>query len=247
MSFTQSIMSIFSGGASNNNQQAPQTPPTTEAQSQTPPAQSQETTTQASQAPQDPVAALDNFKDLWNPPKEGEGPETFDPSKLFQVDPEKIQQGVSQLNFTSAVTPELLARIQAGGDDAIKANLEIMNKVGQQAFMQSMLASSKLVEAALTKANSHLDSRIEQRTKQLQVSSSLRESNPALTHPAAAPLVSALEQQFAVKYPQATPAEITRLANEYLANFAQLASGKKEAPANSSNQEMDWEKFLTSN
>lgn len=244
MSFTQSIMSIFSGGASNNNQQAPQPQPTTEAQNQTPPAQSQEPT---NPAPQDPVAALDNFKDLWNPPKEGEGPETFDPSKLFQVDPEKIQQGVSQLNFTSAVTPELLARIQAGGDDAIKANLEIMNKVGQQAFMQSMLASSKLVEAALTKANSHLDSRIEQRTKQLQVSSSLRESNPALTHPAAAPLVSALEQQFAVKYPQATPAEITQLANEYLANFAQLASGKKEAPANSSNQEMDWEKFLTSN
>lgn len=229
-----SIMSLFSGGGSTS-AAAPQDPATT-----TPAT----TATTPAAEPAAPVDPLDAFKDLWTPLKEGEGPETFDPSKMFNIEPEKFQQSVAGINFANSVKPEQLARIQAGGEDALKANLEVMNSIAQQAFMQSMLGASKLVEGAMTQANSHLDSRIESRTKQLSVSSSLREANPALSHPAAAPLVTAMEQQFSVKYPQASPAEITKLATDYLANFAHVAAGKPAADPKATNTGTDWEAFL---
>ena len=203
-------------------------------------------------APQTPEAnqanesanPLDKFNDLWTPVKEGEGPQNFDPSKMFEIDPAKIQQEVSKINFANSVTPEMLAAIQGGGEDAQKAFVQAMNAVSQQTFAQSMLASAKLVEGAMTKANNSLDSRIEQRAKQLQASSSLRESNPALAHPAAAPIVSALESTFAQKHPTATPAELTKMAQEYLTMFAGVAAGKKEEAASTKSGEPDWEAFF---
>lgn len=249
MSITSSIMSIFSGGnnaqqpAAPQSQQAPQN--TSQAPGQTPPQQQAPATSTPPAPSADP---LDQFKDLWAAPKDGEGaPQNFDPTKMFNIEPEQFQKSVSSINFTNAVTPEQLARITAGGDDAVKANLEVMNTIAQQSFAQAMLGASKLVESALTQADSHLDRRIESRTKQLQVRGSLRDANPALSHPAAAPLVTALEQQFAAKYPQASAAEITKLATDYLANFAQVASGKPSAQDQQTNTGTDWEKFLSGN
>lgn len=190
---------------------------------------------------------LDRFKELWAAPKEGDPvPANFDPSKMFQIDPSKIQQEVSKINFAGSVTPEMLNAIQAGGEDATKAFAQAMNAVAQQTFAQSMLASAKLVEGALTQANNSLDSRIEQRAKQFQASNSLRETNPALAHPAAAPIVTALEQQFAQKHPTASPSELTRMAQDYLSTFASVAAGKKEEPAHTKKapDDVDWEAFF---
>lgn len=198
--------------------------------------------------PAEQVDPLDKFKDLWAAPKEGEGaPANFDPSKLFQIDPAKIQEEVGKINFTGAVTPDMLTKIQAGGEEATQAFAAAMNKVAQQTFAQSMLASAKLVEGALTQANNSLDSRIEQRAKQMQASNSLREANPALSHSSAAPLVAALESQLAQKHPQATPSELTKLAQEYLSTFANVAAGKKEESASNQKKapdDVDWEAFF---
>lgn len=199
---------------------------------------------QQQQGQQGPTNDLDKFKDLWTPPKEGEGPANFDPSKMFQIDPAKIQEEVSKINFAGALAPDTLSKIQAGGEDATQAFAQAMNSIAQQTFAQSMLASAKLVEGAMTQANNHLDSRIEQRAKQMQASNSLREANPALNHPAAAPIVSALEATFAQKHPTASPSELTKMAQDYLATFANVAAGKKEDPQAGKSNEPDWEAFF---
>lgn len=193
---------------------------------------------------------LDQFKELWNAPKEGEPvAQKFDPSNLFQIDPAKIQAEVGKINFTQVVTPEIAGRIAGGGEEAVKATLEAMNATSQMTFMQAMLASSKMIEGALTKANDSLDSRIEQRAKQLQVSNTLREANPALSHPAVAPLVTAMETQFAQKFPNATQAELTKMAQEYVAKAGAAFGGKPDATesnaGNHQSGEVDWEKYLT--
>jgi hypothetical protein len=165
---------------------------------------------------------------------------------MFQIDPAKIQEEVGKINFAGSITPEMMGKIQAGGEDATQAFAEAMNKVAQQTFAQSMLASAKLVEGALTQANNSLDSRIESRAKQFQAANSLRESNPALSHPAAAPFITAMENQLAMKHPTATPAELTKLAQEMLSGFANVAAGKKEPDANvkKAPDDVDWEAFF---
>lgn len=201
---------------------------------------------EAAKPDQDP---LDKFKDLWAAPKEGDPvPQNFDPSKMFQIDPAKIQAEVSKINFTGSVTPEQMAAITQGGEGAQQAFMQAMNAVAQQSFAQSMLASAKLVEGALTQANNSMDSRIDQRAKQFQASNSLREANPALSHPAAAPFITAMENQLALKHPTATPAELTKLAQEMLTGFANVAAGKPEPDAAQSKKapdDVDWEKFFS--
>jgi hypothetical protein len=189
---------------------------------------------------------MDKFNELWAAPKEGDPvAPSFDPSKMFQIDPAKIQEEVSKINFAGSVTKEQLAAIQAGGDDATAAFAAAMNSVAQQTFAQSMLASAKLVEGAMTQANNTLDARIAQEAKKLNVSSSLRETNPALSHPAAEPLVKAMEAQFAQKHPNASSSELTKMAQEYLATFANVAAGKKDEPTpKGASKEFDFSNFL---
>lgn len=243
-----SIFDIFKGNPAPAAQQAPAQQPAGQqpaATAGTTQAATSATTTQEPAAVADPMEA---FKDLWAPAKEGDPqPANFDPSKMFQIDPNKIQEAVGQMNFASSVTPETLAAIQAGGEDATKAFLTAMNGVAQQAFAQSMIGSAKLVEQAMTKANGSLDARLQEGIKRQQVSSSLREANPALAHPAAQPIVAALEAQFTQKYPNATSAEITKMAQDYLGKFATLANPSqpttesKKAP-----DDVDWDAFMQS-
>lgn len=203
----------------------------------------------AAPATTEPAAApdpLEAFKDLWTPPKEGDPqPQNFNPSDMFQIDPAKIQQAVSQMNFASTVTPEVLAQITAGGEDAAKAFLVAMNGVAQQAFAQSMVGSAKLVEQALVKANESLDARMSEGIRKQQVSSSLMQANPALAHPAAKPIVAALEAQLTTKYPTASPTEITKMAQDYLGKFATLANPAQPTETAPSAADEDWEKFFS--
>lgn len=210
------------------------------------PAATEASTTPAAEAtPENP---MDAFSKLWEAPKEGDPkPANFDPSSLFQVDPAKVQQAVSQMNFATAITPEIMQQIAAGGEDATKAFMQAMNSVAQQSFAQSMIGSAKLVEQAMTKANDSLDARLKEGIRQQQISSSLRDSNPALSHPAAQPLVAALEAQFTQKYPTASPTEITKMAQDYLSKFAASVSPAQPSPQQQqATKETDWDLFIKS-
>lgn len=195
------------------------------------------------------VSGLDAFKDVWQTkPKEEGAPEEFNPSKIFDLNQESMNKALASVDFTKGITEDHINAIQAGGPEAMKALSEMLNNTARQTMGAATQASAKMIESALTGAQGSLDRKINTQVRSNQVASHLQESNPALNHPAAAPLVKALQTQFESQHPKANPQEISEMVTKYMVGFADLAAGKKqetseEAAPGAGNT--DWESYFT--
>ena len=194
----------------------------------------------------DPSAnPLDAFKDIWKP---AEPNKDAAPTNSFaNIDPAKIMEAAGKVNFTQSITPELMQKINAGGEGAMQAMLEAMNKVGQASFAQAMQASIAINNRSLAEARQQFSSELPGMFKRQALSDSLRTENPAFSHPAAQPILEALQTQLTQKYPNATSGELAQMARDYLANFNAAANPTKESSAQQQSQqstEPDWEKFM---
>ena len=195
-------------------------------------------------------APLDAFSDLWktapvdpNAPAPQEG-------VFGNVDPKKFMEAAGKVDFSKAIKPEMLAAIQAGGEDGVKAFAAAMNSVAQNVYAQASFASTKITEQALAKARESFESNIPNLIKQQTAAEALRNENPVFSHPAAAPILGAIQSQLAVKFPQASATELTAMAKTYLENFATgisapatAAAAKKVQDAKGAN-ETDWSTFI---
>lgn len=190
-----------------------------------------------------PLEGMDQFNDLWKP---AESPAGGAPTGMFNVDPTKLMEAAGRMDFSKAVTPDQLQAISAGGPEAVTAFAAAMNKVAQTVYAQNAMATTKIVEQAMAQGKQSMLSELPQHIKRQTVSDTLRTENPAFSHPAAAPILGALEQQMSVKYPNATASELAQMSRQYLENFSNMM----KKPDTSSNQssansgEMDWTKFL---
>jgi len=188
---------------------------------------------------------LDAFNDLWQTDPNA-APTTGQP--LFNVKQEDLLTAAQAQNFTSHITPEQLAAIAAGGEGAIKAFSDSLNATAQHVYARSAFATTKIVENALGKAEQTMTSRIPGMIRQHNVSDGLRTENPAFAHPAAQPIISALEQQMSVKHPQATAKELRDMATQYLGAFAGAFNPATTESAGNPNSRMsagtDWSTFL---
>ena len=212
--------------------------PAPAATTQTAPAPSPATTT----PPEENLSPMDAFKDLWNTPA-NQGVDTTLPANMFAgVDPAKMLEAARKTDFSKSIPPEVLAKITAGGPEAAQAFAAALNDVSQRSYAQSSFAATKIVEQALAKFEEGMNNRLPGTMKKLQVSESLRESNPALSHPAAAPIVEALQTQFTAKFPNASATEIRKMATDYLTEFAGLALPKPAAQAVPASE--DWDGFF---
>lgn len=183
---------------------------------------------------------LDNFTDLWqNAPTD-----PTQPQNIFKIDQKKLIEASQRLNFTNSITPEQLAAITAGGEAAQKAFAEAMNAVAQGVYAQSAFATGSIVEQALKRAQEQQDARLPSMIKSMNVRESLQQENPIFSHPAAAPLIQAIQQQLTVKFPGATAAETKEMAMSYLQNFAEGVTPKKVDTAATTKGEPDWEKLM---
>ena len=172
---------------------------------------------------------LDSWKDLWQPVPASKDIDGTLPGNMFaSADPAKMLEAARKVDFAKSIPPEVLAKITAGGADAATAFMQALNSVGQQSYAQSSYATTKMIEAALAKYMEGADARLPSAIKKHQVSDTIRQSNPALSHPAAAPILEALQSQFTVKYPNATVSEINEMASKYLTQFSQLANPPKK-------------------
>ena len=193
------------------------------------------------------VSPLDSFAKVWEaPPKvEGAAPE-FDPSNIFQINAENMQQALSQVNFASGITEDQISAITAGGEGAVKALGEMLNNTARQTMGAATQASAKMIEKALTGASGAMDGKINAQVRQNQISSHLQETNPIASHPAAAPLIQGLQHQLAQQFPKASPAEIAQKVQDYMGAFAAVASGKPEAEAQAAKLAAgtDWEAYF---
>lgn len=194
-------------------------------------------------------APLDGFKDIWN--NENKSGENSDTSLFGNVDPGKVFEATKSANFASLIPAEHMTAIQEGGEGAVKALQASLNIVSQAALAQSTLAATKIAEQGINKAMAALEAKIPGMLKGSLASDALLQENPALNSAAAKPIINALQAQLAVKFPDASASDLTKMAKDFLTEFASAAGGgTKQENNNSSNQpsggkEIDWMDFVT--
>lgn len=193
-----------------------------------------------------PSSPFAEFKDIWQTPT------TPDPSQapiFSQMDPAKVMEAAKKHNFATSITPEMLAKIQAGGTEATQAFAAAMNSVAQTVYAQSAVATTKIVEQALGKAQERYDANLPSLVKKLSANENLLAENPLLSNPAIQPLVGALQEQLVRKNPNATSAEIQSQVNAYFASLGTAFAPKPvETPASKAAKaaavQDDWSKFF---
>ena len=187
-----------------------------------------------------PKTPLDQFGDLWQ----------HDPNAvvkqqqpLFEgVDSKTLMEAASKANFSSLIPPEVFQAIQHGGDGATAALQQAINLTAQASFAQSTLAATKLVEQAVAKVTKQYDEKLPEIIKRHTATSNFREENPALQHPAAAPLIEAIQIRLQQKHPEASSADLNRMAKDYLTSFADVI--KPSTPVVTEEKGTDWSKFF---
>lgn len=192
----------------------------------------------------EPKAPLDAFTNLWETDPNAATPGSD--SIFANLDPAKIFEAAKGANFASTISRENLQAISQGGEGAIQAFQDAMNSATQAVFAQSTLATTKIVEQALAKQAAKFDAELPNLVRKHSASDSLHTENPALSNPAAQPIISAIQAQLAIKHPNATATQLKTMAKDYLENFAKVVVPTKE-PADdkkSENVGIDWTNFL---
>lgn len=200
----------------------------------------------APEVPAAPVSPLDQFKVMWETPRNADGtpmaPSTDTLSQpLFNFDPAKVADTASKMNFAGAIPQETITKALSGDATAFA---EAINKAVQTAVVGMTMNQGQLINQAVVANNQRLTAEIPTHIKKAQVLESTAE-NPVFSHPAAQPLVNSLKQMALARNPGASAAEINKQVSDYLVGFsaALTESSKPAAPANAPG-EQDWSSFL---
>lgn len=184
---------------------------------------------------------LAQYKELWDTaPIDSNAPSPA--STAPQLTQENVSKVVGNVDFTKSVTPEALAAISAGGQEAVAALASVINAVGQQSLTQATLVSNKLAEQQLERALEAHDARLPELIRSSNVTSHLADTNPLFSNPAIKPVIEATQSQLQAKFPNATPAEITKMTGDYIRTM-----GEAFAPApvvTSGTGEANWDKYI---
>lgn len=141
----------------------------------------------------------------------------------FNLDPEKFNATVAQMNFADGVfTPELSAQILKGGEEAVQALQLAMNQVGRKAFAKAAEFTTKATEFGFNESRKSIATDLPSQMRRQSATQSIYEAHPGLNNPATKPLVDTMTANFADKYPNATPAEIQGLLVEYFDGVGSL-------------------------
>jgi hypothetical protein len=191
---------------------------------------------------QTPPSPLVEFKDLWQPTP-------IDPKAQKDVpqgiSPEKLMEAASKVDFSKVLDQESLAKIAAGGQEAVIALSTLLNKTAQQVYGQSMVVTSRIVDQAVQEATARFAASVPSLIKNQSVNDSLFTKNPAFNNPAVAPVVQAIQSQLAEKYPKATSAELTDMAQKVLAGAAEIFAPQKVLDTKPNDRaEEDWSAYL---
>lgn len=188
---------------------------------------------------------LDAFKDIFtiDPEKEKNRPKDPFSEKLLNLDPKKLGEAASKMDFVRGVDPALVQKALQGDVQSFSA---VLNHATRAAFMQSASMVTSLVESAIGKNNERINSVLPDRIRNSMLGFS-RPENTALQHPAAQPVLAALKEQVARQMPDLGPEEIARKAEEYFLAMADaVTAGKKPATdVNDEPKETNWTDFLT--
>lgn len=184
---------------------------------------------------------LDKFLDLVEAKVTPE--DSFDPTKLFNVDPAKLQEEVSKMDFlTGSITKDQLEKLRTGGEDSVGAMLEVMQNVARKAFMQSAALSTSVTTNALSQSLPQVQSMIGKTLHKTKVNEAVQGINPALAHPVGQVFLEGIMPRLEAKFPKATPAELAQHASDLFTQFTQTFAPTKQE--NTAPPEPDWAAWL---
>ena len=190
------------------------------------------------------VSPLEQYKDVWTVDPEANKPT---PGMFEGLDPQAILKSAQKVDFSKAISPELMTKIQNGGQDAVSALTVAMNAMSQSVYAQSAVATTKIVEQALAKQAEQFQAQLPSLVKKLSANESLSTANPLFNNPALEPVVRGLSEQFLRKNPNATSSDIQRQVQDYF-NAVGLSFAPKSEPTpaqkKATKQEEDWSKFF---
>lgn len=164
-------------------------------------------------APAPAPSLMEGFKDVWQTVPDD--PTKKDTSAFANLDPAKVMESAKNVDFTKVLTPDLLAKIAAGGQEAVVALSQAMQLTSQDVYGRGAITTAKIVEQALEKQRKDFEAALPNLVRQHAVTDSLRHENPMLNDPAIQPMVQALQHMLTMKHPNASSAEIKKNVNEY--------------------------------
>lgn len=168
---------------------------------------------------------LDPYSKLWEAPPIDPNAPIKSASEMFKgLDPKAMLDAARKVNFTASATPEVLAKITAGGAEAGPALLALLNDVGQRAYAQASIASVGINQQALERFEQIQQANLPNQIRGHQVSDAVSQANSAFAHPAFAPVVGLIKDQMMTKYPNASPNEIAAMAVKYLDDANKMAN-----------------------
>ena len=190
----------------------------------------------------------DKFKELWNPTP-------VDPNEKSEestaLSPEKMLEAASKVDFTKVLDQALLAKIAAGGDEAVAALTQILNKQSQTVYGQSVVVTNKLIEKAVGDAEQRFQKLLPGMVKNHTAGEDLQAENPAYSDPAVAPIFKAVKQQVIEKFPNASSREVSALTKEYMETLVTKVGGVlpnqegKNTNTTKTGEDFDWLNYLS--
>ena len=187
-----------------------------------------------------PNSPLDEFKELWqNTPKDSENT----PNQPVPLSADAVQKAVAKTNFSQAINAETMAAITAGGEGATEAFANAMNQVAQQVMVQATMVGSKLTEKTVADAMAAQAASLPELVRSQQVTSHLADTNPLFNDPAVKPVIEATQARLQLKYPTATPAQITEMTQNFITTMGEAFA--PQAVVNGGDEAgTDWDAYM---
>ena len=186
-----------------------------------------------------PKSPLDEFKNLWDTPKNAPTDPRSQP--LLTNDPAKFAAATKQLNFAANIDPQLVTKALAGDPQAFK---DAINIAAQEAFAASANFGTQTLEGATQKNNQRTDEVLEKKFKEFMLKQQTTD-NPVLNHPATAPILDLTKRQLLAANPGMSPFEIQAKAEQYVQQFAQqfTENSQQKAAAKSGPDPFDFSNY----
>jgi hypothetical protein len=198
-----------------------------------------------SQNPPPGQSPEDKFAKLWEtPPADPNAPAGG--TQENNLTPEKMLEAAGKVDFKRVLDQDSLKKIAAGGDEAMAALAELLNKTAQTVYGQSTVVAQKLIESQVSKARDEFTAQLPGLVKKQNMQDSLLTENPAFKKPSVAPVVTAIQNQLAAKFPTATASELNAMAKDYLKAAAEDFNPTPKKTPTAAELGTDWDKWVES-
>jgi len=186
----------------------------------------------------------DKFEKLWETtPTDPNAAKNDDQNTLT---PEKMLEAAGKIDFKRVLDQDSLRKIAAGGDEAVAAMAELLNKTAQTVYGQSTVVAQKLIETQVQKARDEFTAQLPGLVKKQNMQDSLLTENPAFKKPSVAPVVTAIQNQLATKFPNATASELNQMAKDYLKAAAEDFNPTPKKEPTAAERGVDWDQWVES-